>query len=259
MDKVRKTLISMMTAAGIAASVCVGAITPVYSVPMTAVAPIQESTTVTPVTEIPIIPEAGVDPATVATVANTLNTYLTPGIKKAMVEHGVTVNIIRRESPVLATYPDKKTADGWAQSPMYIGGGGGIPGTTLYYKIARPPIIYLFDDQNTESLKCATLHEVGHILDYIFQGGLLNKIVPESQPANLLSSTQDWKTIHATELQQRILADSRFSVESYNIKETFAQSFSAYFLHHDAMQKNAPMSTQYIANVIASFDTRLNK
>lgn len=98
-------------------------------------------------------------------------------------------------------------------------------GLTFYYK-GR---IYL--QNNTFSIGFATLHEVGHALDYT---------------NDFMSLTNTWDDIYREEAE----ASEMGTYFEGSASEYFAQSFQYYFLEPEALKLNAPKSYEFMMEFI---------
>ena len=98
----------------------------------------------------------------------------------------------------------------------------------------------------------ALVHEIGHIIDYIYNGGY-----PNTQLQYNISQSQEWSALYK-KYRATLANYSQMSASNmYNQMEAFAETYAIYTLQRSSLQSMCPEICDYMDLIVMYFE-RLN-
>lgn len=261
-QKLRIIVATAITAAGITAGALVSPqATVTYCAPAATEAVAQDMTIINQM----VCMDGNVSDAHMKAVMSYLDANLPYHLQKTLVDNGVKIEIVDRNAssantPVVHPYvPGAPTAtfrarfDGWTSSPACQSKVGKDGFCTVF--AATAPVVHALDNNDMPTLMATVMHEIGHALDYLYNGGAIGTrfVYGEKPVLRQASSTPEWETLYKEEYASRHRIGHAMARNDYNSQEAFAETFAMLFTNPDLLVTYSPKSCKYMQEFVVNY------
>lgn len=190
----------------------------------------------------------------VSSAINIMDTYVSPEIQSTLVNNNVQIKLIGENTPRVQKEGVQAglMTNAWTEYPVYSGHSDS-DGNFYVSSIKRGTFtLYISADSTQHYLANAILHEIGHVLDAIYNGGPF--VITSNNRATTAAITSSWENAYSAEMEQRRQINPLMAINDYNETEAFAESYATYCLYGTEMKKDAPISYQSMSDILSYFE-----